>query len=66
MNQEMPHLYGEILKRRRKVRGITLNELSDRTNICRSSLVEAEYGKIQLSEQERERIEKFLRRQRII
>lgn len=69
VNQEeivMEKEYGEVLKRRRKDRGVTLCELSERTGISQEQIVKAEIGLLDLSGPQKRRIEKFLRRQPII
>lgn len=58
--------YGETLRRRRKDRGITLLELSEKTRIHREVIEAVELGKGALSEEDKQRIKKFFRRQRII
>ena len=58
--------YGQVLKRRRKDRGIPLCELSVRTGINQEHLTKVELGLIDLTEPKKRRIEKFLRRQPII
>ena len=58
--------YGEVLKRRRKDRGVTLCELSERTGISQEEIVRVELGSFELSGPQKRKIEKFLRRQPII
>ena len=58
--------YGQVLKRRRKDRGVTLCELSERTGISQEYIAKVELGLFDLSGPQRRRIEKFLRRQPII
>ena len=59
-------IYGEILSRRRRERGITLAEFTERTGISREDLDAAERGLLDLSPAQKQRIKKFLRRQKII
>ena len=59
-------IYGEILKRRRRERGITLDEFTGRTGVSRKVLEGAERGMLDLSPAQKKRIKKFLRRQKII
>ncbi len=58
--------YGESLIQRRKERGITKIELFERTGVSVSDIAKAEHGLLELSEEQKLRISKFLRRQRII
>jgi len=58
--------YGENLLGRRKERGITRIELFERTEVSISDISKAERGLLELSEEQKLRISKFLRRQRII
>jgi len=58
--------YGENLNRRRKERGVTRMELSERTGVSCKDIDDAERGLEGLSEEEKQRIEDFLLRQRII
>jgi ribosome-binding protein aMBF1 (putative translation factor) len=58
--------YGENLFRRRKERGITKIELSERAGISCEDIEGAERGVVAFTEDEKQRIAKFLRRQRII
>jgi len=58
--------YGESLLHRRKERGITKIELFERTGVSVSDIAKAELGLFELSEEQKLRISKFLRRQRII
>lgn len=58
--------YGENLLRRRKERGITKIELFERTGISVADISKAELGLFELSEDQKLRISKFLRRQKII
>jgi len=59
-------IYGEILRRRRRERGITLTELAERTGVSPKDIESAERGVLHLSPAQKQRIKKFLRRQRII
>ena len=59
-------IYGEILKRRRKERGITMTEFSERTGMSREDIEAAERGALILPSAKKRRIEKFLRRQKIL
>lgn len=58
--------YGADLKRRRKERGVTRIELSQRTGLSCEDIDSAERGLAGLTEGEKQRIEKFLKWQRII
>lgn len=58
--------YGEVLNRRRKARGITLNELSERTNIDKDRLSLVELGQEILTENEMTLLDSFIKRQRIL
>ncbi len=58
--------YGASLLQRRKERGITRIELFERTGVSVSDISKAEMGLFELSEEQKLRISKFLRRQRII
>jgi len=58
--------YGESLLQRRKERGIAKIELFERTGVSVSDIAKAELGLLELSEEKKLRIAKFLRRQRII
>ena len=58
--------YGESLIQRRKERGITKIELFERTGVSVSDIAKAEHGLLELSEEQKLRISKFLRRQKII
>ena len=58
--------YGAALLQRRKERGITKIELFERTGVSVSDIAKAELGLFELSEEQKQRISKFLRRQRII
>ncbi|MFH0985257.1 MAG: helix-turn-helix transcriptional regulator [Candidatus Omnitrophota bacterium] len=58
--------YGENLRQRRKERGITRIELSERAGVSCEDIESAERGMAVFTEQERQRIAKFLSRQRII
>lgn len=58
--------YGAILHERRKIRGVTLIELSKKAGVSRENIELAERGVFQLSDKEKQRIKKFLRRQPII
>ena len=58
--------YGGSLIQRRKERGITKIELFERTGVSVSDIAKAEHGLLELSEEQKLRISKFLRRQRII
>ena len=59
-------IYGETLKRRRRERGITIIELVGRTGIRRENIEDVERGILNLTPTQKQRIKKFLRRQRII
>ena len=58
--------YGVILKARRKERGVTMIELSGKTGVSRDDIELAERGLLRLPSEEKQRISKFLKRQRII
>ena len=58
--------YGENLLRRRKERGITMIELFERTGVACKEIAGAERGLIDLAEDQKWRIAKFLLRQKII
>lgn len=58
--------YGKNLLQRRKERGITMIEMFERTGVTCKEIAEAERGLIDLTEEQKGRISKFLRRQRII
>ena len=62
----MTHTFGEALKERRKVRGITLVELAERTGLSQADLVRAELGQAVLTDGQMQKVEEFIRRQRII
>ena len=62
----MAQTFGEVLKARRKVRGITIVELAEQTGLSQADLVGAELGLKGLAPSQRQRIEAFIRRQRII
>jgi len=64
--EEMVKNYGEVLKRRRKERGITMIELFERTGVTCKEIADAERGAADLTEDQKWRISKFLRRQKII
>jgi predicted transcriptional regulator len=63
---QMVKEYGRNLLQRRKERGITIIELSERTGVAGKDIDGVERGLIDLSEDQKFRISKFLRRQRII
>ncbi len=58
--------YGESLHRRRQERGITRIEIFRRTGVSMEEIAKAEMGELELSEEQKSRIAKFLRRQRIL
>ena len=58
--------YGENLHQRRKERGITKIELFERTGVPCKEIADAEKGLIDLTEDQKWCISKFLRRQKII
>ena len=62
----MPQTFGAVLKGRRKMRGITIVELAERTGLSQADLVGVELGLKGLSQSQRQKIEAFIRRQRII
>ena len=58
--------YGSNLLQRRKERGITMIELFERTGVSCKEIADAEKGIVDLPEEQKLRISKFLRRQKII
>ena len=58
--------YGASLLQRRKERGISKIELFERTGVSVSDIAKAELGLFELSEEQKLRIAKFIRRQKII
>ena len=58
--------YGESLLQRRKERGITRIELFERTGVPCKEIADAETGLIDLTEDQKGRVSKFLRRQKIL
>ena len=66
MRRNLLKEYGTILHERRKIRGVTLTELSRKTRVSRDDIELAERGLLRLSDEEKQRIKKFLRRQPII
>ncbi len=58
--------YGENLLQRRKERGITMIEIFERTGVSCKEIAGVEQGLIDLEEEQKWRISKFLRRQKII
>ena len=58
--------YGENLLQRRKERGITRVELSERAGVSCEDIESAERGLAAFTEEKKQRIAKFLKRQRII
>ena len=58
--------YGQSLLQRRKERGITKIELFERTGVSVADIAKAELGLFELSEEQKLRIAKFIRRQKII
>ncbi len=58
--------YGGNLRSRRKERGITMIELSERAGVSCEDIDGAERGLVAFTEEEKQRIGKFLSRQRII
>lgn len=64
--RQMVRAYGQNLLRRRKERGITMIEISERTGVTSKEIVAVEKGLLDLTEDQKLRIEKFLRRQKII
>ncbi len=64
--ERMVKNYGEVLKRRRKERGITMIELFERTGVTCKEIADAERGATDLTEDQKWRVSKFLRRQKII
>ena len=57
---------GALMHERRIIRGITLNELAEKTGVRRDDIELAERGLICLTDEEKQRIKKFLRRQPIV
>ena len=64
--RRMVREYGENLLQRRKERGITKIELFERTGVSCKEIADAEKGLIDLTEDQKWRVSKFLRRQKII
>ena len=64
--RRMVREYGENLLQRRKERGITMIELFERTGVPCKEIADAEKGLIDLTEDQKWRVSKFLRRQKII
>ena len=64
--RRMVREYGENLLQRRKERGITRIELFERTGVTCKEITDAERGSADLAEDQKWRISKFLRRQKII
>ncbi len=64
--RRMVREYGENLLQRRKERGITKIELFERTGVSCKEIASAEKGLIDLTEDQKWRVSKFLRRQKII
>ena len=64
--ERMVKNYGEVLKQRRKERGVTMIELFERTGVTCKEIADAERGAGDLTEDQKWRISKFLRRQKII
>ena len=62
----MTHTFGEALRERRKVRGVTIVELAEKTGLSQADLVRTELGQAELTAQEMQKIEGFLRRQKIL
>jgi transcriptional regulator with XRE-family HTH domain len=62
----MPQTFGAVLKERRKIRGITIVELAERTGLSQAELVGVELGLKELRSSQRQKVEAFIRRQRII
>ena len=58
--------YGGNLRSRRKERGITMIELSERAGVSCEDIDGAERGLVAFTEEEKQRIGKVLSRQRII
>ena len=58
--------YGSNLNQRRKERGITMIELFERTGVSCKEIADVERGLIDLTEEQKWRISKFLRRQKIL
>ena len=66
MRRNLLKEYGAILHERRKIRGVTLTELAGKAKVSRDDIELAERGLIRLSDEEKQRIKTFLRRQPII
>jgi transcriptional regulator with XRE-family HTH domain len=64
--RRMVREYGENLLQRRKERGITMIEIFERTGVPCKEIADAEKGLTDLTEDQKWRISKFLRRQKII
>ena len=66
MRRNLLKEYGAILHERRKIRGVTLTELAGKAKVSRDDIELAERGLLELSEDQKLRIKKFLRRQCIL
>ena len=64
--RRMVREYGENLLQRRKERGITMIEIFERTGVTCKEIADVESGSADLTEDQKWRISKFLRRQKII
>ena len=64
--RRMVREYGENLLQRRKERGITMIEIFERTGVTCKEIADVERGSVDLTEDQKWRISKFLRRQKII
>lgn len=62
----MLQAFGEALRERRKVRGITIVELAEGTGLSQTDLVRAELGQAELTDGQKLQVEEFIKRQRII
>jgi len=58
--------YGESIRSRRRERGITLTELSEKTSVSRQQITNVELGLDDLTEPQKTSIDDFIRKQRII
>ena len=62
----MSQSFGAILKEKRRIRGVTLIELADKTDVSQADLALVELGLKELTPRQRQRLETFIRHQRII
>ena len=60
----MPQTFGETLKERRKVQGITIVELSGKTGISQADLVRVELGGAELAPEQKQMVDRLMKRGR--